>query len=71
MRLSEERISHIAHLIVDGIWGDDIVDFKDEARVLKEVKAVMFDYLHMEDEADEHARDMIHSLKKRSTFHTE
>lgn len=64
MRLSEDRISHIAHLISDGIWKDDLVDFKDDDRVLKEIKRAIAEYLQVEDGADSAARSKIRSLSR-------
>ena len=39
MKLSDDRISHIAHMVLDGIWNDDLVDFTDDDKALKEIKA--------------------------------
>lgn len=64
MRLSEDRISHLAHLITDAIWKDDLVDFEDDNRALSEVKRVLTSYLHIEDEADSAARAKIRSLSR-------
>lgn len=64
MRLSEDRISHLAHLITDGIWNDDLVDFVDEDKVLHETKKSIADYLKIEDGADNAARNKIRSLSK-------
>ncbi len=64
MRLSEERISHIAHLISDGIWKDDMVDFVDDEKVLREIKHAITAYLKVEDEADTAAREKIRSLSR-------
>lgn len=64
MRLSEDRISHLAHLVSDGIWNDDLVDFKDDDKVLGEIKRVMTDYLKVEDSADTFAREKIRSLSR-------
>jgi hypothetical protein len=64
VRLSEDRISHIAHLITDAVWKDDLVDFKDDDRVLSETKKVLSDYLRGEDEADSAARDKIRTLSR-------
>lgn len=64
MRLSEDRISHIAHLISDGIWKDDLVDFTDESKVLAEIKRTISDYLMVEDQADSIARNKIRSLSR-------
>ncbi len=64
MKLSEDRISHIAHLILDGIWGDDIVDFTEEDKALKEIKLSITNFLRYEDDADNTARHKIHSLSR-------
>lgn len=65
MRLTEDRISHISHLIADGIWKDDLVDFTDDKDVLKEVKRVITNYLAIEDEVDDIARKKIRSMSKQ------
>ncbi len=65
MRLKEDRISHISHLISDGIWKDDLVDFTDDIDVLKEVKRVITNYLAIEDEIDDIARKKIRSMSKQ------
>lgn len=64
MKLSEDRISHISHLICDGIWKDDLVDFTNDDQALKEIKRTIFEYLKLGDEADEAARAKIRSLSK-------
>lgn len=64
MRLSEDRISHLAHLITDGIWKDDLVDFTDEDKVLHETKKGIANYLHIEDTADDMVRNKIRSLSR-------
>jgi hypothetical protein len=64
LRLSEDRISHLAHIVSDGIWKDDLVDFKDDDKVLHEIKRALTDYLKVEDDADTAARDKIRSLSR-------
>ncbi|WKZ33366.1 MAG: DUF507 family protein [Thermodesulfobacteriota bacterium] len=64
MRLSDDRISHIAHLLFDGVWKDDLVDFTDEDKALAEIKKAMTGYLKVEDEADTAARAKIRSLSR-------
>lgn len=64
MRLSEDRISHIAHLVADGIWKDDLVDFKDDEKALLEIKRTITDFLKVEDIADNAARNKIRSLSR-------
>lgn len=64
MRLSDDRISHLAHLISDGIWKDDLVDFTSDEKALLEIKRAITDYFKVEDEADSIARDKIRSLSR-------
>ena len=64
MRFTEDRISHIAHLVADGIWKDDLVDFSDDQKALHEIKAVLNGYLKIEDVADDAARAKIRSLSR-------
>ena len=64
MRLSEDRVSHISHLIADGVWKDDLVDFVDDEKVLTEIKRVIAGYLRIEDDADTVAREKIRSLSR-------
>jgi len=64
MRLSDERISHIAHLMTDAIWKDDLVDFTDDARALAETKRIITSIFEIEDRADDAAREKIRSLSR-------
>ncbi|MBI5969609.1 MAG: DUF507 family protein [Deltaproteobacteria bacterium] len=64
MRFSDDRITHIAHLVASGIWDDDLVDWKDEDKALHEIKRVLNDYLRSDDEADTLARNKIRSLSR-------
>ncbi|MEE9144636.1 MAG: DUF507 family protein [Candidatus Binatia bacterium] len=63
-RLSEDRISHLAHLIIDGLWKEALVDFPSEARALRETKGVLNDFFNREDLLDEGVRKKIHSLSR-------
>ncbi len=64
MRLSEDRISHLAHLVADGLWKDDLADYTSDEKVLHEIKNVIAAYLHVEDAADDAARTKIRSLSR-------
>ena len=64
MLFSEERIYHIAHLLTDCIWKDDLVDYKDEAKAIKQAKRVLFDYFSKDERVDEIVRQRISSLKR-------
>ncbi|MBI3062424.1 MAG: DUF507 family protein [Deltaproteobacteria bacterium] len=63
-RLSESRISHIAHLIVDGLWKEDLADFPNEARALAETKSIVAEFFNVEDRVDEVVRQKIQSLSR-------
>ncbi len=64
MRLGEERISHLSHLIVDALWKDDLIDFDREDVVLQEVKRTIRDYLKVEEEVDGLVRRKIRSMSR-------
>jgi hypothetical protein len=63
-RLSDSRISHLAHLIIDGVWKEDLADFPNEARALAETKSVLREFFSQEDELDEIVRGKIRSLSR-------
>jgi len=63
-RLSESRISHLAHMVIDGLWKNDLVDFPNEGRALAEVKRVLHAFFHQEDQVDDTVRRKIESLSR-------
>jgi hypothetical protein len=66
MRLSEDRISHISHLVLDMLMQNRNVDaVQPEERILREIKRSITDELKFEDEADAAARRTIHSLSRK------
>jgi hypothetical protein len=64
MHISEDRISHIAHKILDKLWGDDIVDFPDERRALEAIKASLTSYFSIADEIDSLVRKKLSSYSQ-------
>ncbi|BCR06720.1 hypothetical protein DESUT3_37890 [Desulfuromonas versatilis] len=64
MKLSEQRISHLAHLIADGLWKDDLVDYRDEARALQSVKEALTRVLSVDDQVDGLVREKLQRQKK-------
>jgi len=66
VRLSEDRISHISHLVLDVLVQDRHVDaLQPEERLLREIKRTITGELQFEDEADAAARRTIQSLSRR------
>jgi len=64
VKLSEQRISHLAHLIIDGLWRDDLVDYRDEAESLRTVKQTLQRLLSVDDEVDSLVREKLRRQQK-------
>ncbi len=64
MILSEERQSHWAHLITDGVYNDDLVDFSDDDQALRATKRAIIDFVKEDEESDTKARAKVSSLKR-------
>jgi uncharacterized protein len=62
--LSEERQTHLAHVVVDGIWNDDLVEYTDEDEAIREAKRVVVEFVKRETSVDEAVRQKITTLKK-------
>ena len=62
--LSEERQIHLAHLVTDKIWGDDIVDFSDDEEAFRTARKAIALYVNEVSEIDLRTRDKIQSLKR-------
>lgn len=64
MKLSEQRISHLAHLIVDGLWRDDLLDYRDEFESLRTAKESLSRQLSVDDEVDSQVREQLRRQQK-------
>lgn len=64
MILSEERQSHLARLIVDGIWNDDLVDYSDDDAALRWAKKAIAKFVSEGEDIDAAARAKVGSLKR-------
>lgn len=62
--ITDERLSHLSHLIWDRLYHDDFVDYPDEARALQEIKRTLVEYFRVEEEADRLAREKVAHLKR-------
>ena len=63
-RLSESRISHLAHLVVNGLKRDEMAEFPNEGLVLSETKRVLHEFFEREDQFEELVRQKIRSLSR-------
>jgi hypothetical protein len=64
VKLSEQRISHLAHLIADGLWREDLLDYRDEVEALRTVKQTLTDLLAIDDRVDTMVREKLSRQKK-------
>jgi hypothetical protein len=65
IRLSESRISHLAHLVMNGVRQAKLADFPHEGRALAETKQALHDFFQREDHLDEVVRQKIASLSRQ------
>lgn len=65
IRLSESRISHLAHVILDGVRKGNLATFANEGHALTETKQTLHDFFQSEDRIDEVVRHKIQSLSRR------
>lgn len=61
-RFSADKISHVAHLIADKLYDDDLMDFPDEDDGPKFMKKILTDYFHLENELEEKVRKKISAM---------
>ncbi len=64
MILSEDRQARFAHVIVDGVWGDDLVDFTDDDEALRAAKRAIVLFVKQEGDIAERIRQKVLSLKR-------
>lgn len=64
MILSEDRQSHFAHLIVDAIWNDDLVDYQDDDQALRSAKRAIAKFVNEFNEIDLKVKGTLKSLKR-------
>lgn len=64
MMFSEERLFHLAHVLTDSVWKDDLVDFPGEDKAVREVRRVLLEYFSKDEKVDAVVRTRISSLKR-------
>lgn len=64
MIISEDRQSHLAHLVTDGVWEDDLVDFTDDDQALRAAKKALLEFVQEAQDIDDKARAKVASLKR-------
>jgi hypothetical protein len=64
MILTEERQTHLAHVIADTIWEDDMIDFTDDEVAIRMAKKAIADFVKEDQAIDDAARAKVSSLKR-------
>ncbi len=64
MIISEDRQSHLAHILTDAIWNDDLVDYTDEDLALRLAKKAIAEFVKEDMDIDQKAREKVASLKR-------
>lgn len=64
MILSEDRQNHLAKLLTDKVWGDDIVDFSDDDEAARTARKAVALFVKEVDDIDTKAREKILTLKR-------
>jgi hypothetical protein len=63
-RLSESRISHLAHLIMNSLRKARLAEFPNEGRALAETKQALNEFFQREDQVEDIVRQKIQSLSR-------
>ncbi len=64
MTLSEDRLQHLANLVINGIWDDDLVEYSDEDTAMRAAKRAVALWAQEEADLDKNARAKVASLKR-------
>lgn len=64
MTLSEDRVAHLARVVVDGIWNDDLVDYVDDDAALRAAKRGLNEFVKDVADIDKKVVAKVASLKR-------
>ncbi|MEW6409520.1 MAG: DUF507 family protein [Nitrospirota bacterium] len=66
MRLSNDKINHITHLILNGLIEKDTIELiYEEGKVRREIRRVIVDDLRLDEEIDAFVRSKLQSYSRR------
>ncbi len=60
---SEEKVNHIVHLLLDGLWKADMVEYPDEEQTTREAKKILWNTVSQMTNLGETVRKRIQSQK--------
>ncbi len=64
MRLSEDKISHISHLLIDGAIEIGMATTTERGALLKQAKQVLTEYCRLDEQIDELVRQKLKSYSR-------
>ena len=64
MTISEDRVSHIAHKVLDKVWKNDLADFPTETRALQRIKLSIAEFFTHAEEIDQAVRRKLASYSQ-------
>lgn len=62
--ISDDRQSHLAHIITDAIWNDDLVDYSDDDLAVRVARQAIAEFVKEDREIDQMAREKVATLKR-------
>lgn len=66
MIISDDRQKHFAHILIDGLWGDEYIDFDEDGEevIIREAKRVINQWVNEQGDIDQEVRGKINTLKR-------
>jgi uncharacterized protein len=63
--ISEERLNHFAHLVIDALYDDDLVDYEDDDKAMRVAIKAANQWAKEETNVEEIVRAKVASLKRQ------
>ena len=66
MIISESRQVYFARLIIDELWGDELIDFDEEQEdnIVRQTRMIITQWVTEQGDIDQNVREKINSLKR-------
>ncbi len=64
--ISDDRQKHFAHILIDQLWGDEFIEFDEDAEelVVREAKRLILQWVTEQGDVDLEVREKINRLKR-------
>lgn len=66
MIISEERQSHLARLLVDSLWGEEVIDFDEDIEdvIIRHTKMALSQWVEEQGDMDQQIRHKISAIQR-------